>query len=146
MHQATKEGTLRGAQMDIAGVGPVTRDLQSLYAADLRLLVGVTVLLIFAVVAGMLRSPVAALVVVGTVAVSYAAALGVAVLIWQDLAGHDLHWAVPAVLLIALIAVGLLVDTLLIRTFVMPATAMLLGRWFWWPHVGLPTRRDRSML
>ena len=70
------------------------------------LLVGVTLLLIFGVVAGMLRSPVAALVVVGTVAVSYAAALGMAVLIWQDLAGHDLHWSVPAVSLIALIAVG----------------------------------------
>jgi putative drug exporter of the RND superfamily len=29
---------------------------------------------------------------------------------------------------------GLLFDTLIIRTFMMPAAATLLGRWFWWPR------------
>ncbi|MCV7193809.1 RND family transporter [Mycolicibacterium brumae] len=210
VRQATKEGILTGADVELAGVGPATRDLQVLYADDLRLLVGVTLALIFAVVALMLRSPVAALVVVGTVAVSYAAALGTSVFVWQHLLGHELHWAAPAISLIALvavgadynlllamrmreelpagmatgtirafagtgsvvttaglvfgltmaallgssvlsiaqigstIAVGLLVDTLVIRTYVMPAAAMLLGRWFWWPRAA--TRRARSAL
>jgi RND superfamily putative drug exporter len=31
------------------------------------------------------------------------------------------------------IGVGLLVDTLLIRAFMLPSIAALLGRWFWWP-------------
>jgi RND superfamily putative drug exporter len=29
--------------------------------------------------------------------------------------------------------VGLLLDTLLVRTFVLPSIIALLGRWFWWP-------------
>jgi putative drug exporter of the RND superfamily len=33
------------------------------------------------------------------------------------------------------IAVGLLLDTLIVRTLLMPSIATLLGRWFWWPQV-----------
>jgi len=32
------------------------------------------------------------------------------------------------------IAIGLLFDTLVIRSFVMPSLAALLGKWFWWPQ------------
>jgi len=31
------------------------------------------------------------------------------------------------------IAIGLLLDTLIVRTLLMPSIATLLGRWFWWP-------------
>jgi putative drug exporter of the RND superfamily len=31
------------------------------------------------------------------------------------------------------IGLGLLVDTLVIRSFLTPSIAALLGRWFWWP-------------
>jgi RND superfamily putative drug exporter len=31
------------------------------------------------------------------------------------------------------IALGLLFDTLVIRSFMTPSIAALLGRWFWWP-------------
>ncbi|WP_081290343.1 RND family transporter [Mycobacterium asiaticum] len=31
------------------------------------------------------------------------------------------------------IALGLLFDTLIVRSFMMPSVAALLGRWFWWP-------------
>ncbi|MGZ6778422.1 MAG: MMPL family transporter, partial [Mycobacterium sp.] len=49
------------------------------------------------------------------------------------------------------IAIGLLVDTLIVRSLLMPSIATLLGRWFWWPqivrprgdnHFRRPTRRD----
>jgi RND superfamily putative drug exporter len=33
------------------------------------------------------------------------------------------------------IGLGLLFDTLVIRAFMTPAIAALLGRWFWWPQV-----------
>ncbi|WP_051574410.1 RND family transporter [Mycobacterium sp. URHB0044] len=33
------------------------------------------------------------------------------------------------------IALGLLFDTLIVRSFMTPAIAALLGRWFWWPQV-----------
>lgn len=32
------------------------------------------------------------------------------------------------------IMIGLLFDTLVVRSFMMPAVATLLGRWFWWPR------------
>ena len=143
----------------------------------------------------------AGLVVVGTVALSYAAALGASALIWQHLLGLELHWAVGPIAFIALIAVGadynlllamrireetrtaklrtgiirafgatggvvttagvifgitmlallgssvlsvaqigltigvgLLIDTMIVRTFVLPTVMVLLGRWFWWPR------------
>ncbi|SKV55084.1 Putative membrane protein, mmpL [Mycobacteroides abscessus subsp. massiliense] len=31
------------------------------------------------------------------------------------------------------IALGLLFDTLIVRSFMTPAIATILGRWFWWP-------------
>ena len=31
------------------------------------------------------------------------------------------------------IGLGLLFDTLIVRSFMMPSAAALLGRWFWWP-------------
>jgi MMPL family len=36
------------------------------------------------------------------------------------------------------VGVGLLLDTLIVRTFLMPSLVALLGRWFWWPR--LPSR------
>jgi RND superfamily putative drug exporter len=33
------------------------------------------------------------------------------------------------------IALGLLFDTLVIRSFMTPSIAALMGRWFWWPQV-----------
>jgi RND superfamily putative drug exporter len=198
--EATKEGTLTPTEVDLAGVGPVTSDLQRLVARDTTLLVGAALVLIFLIVTAMLRSPVAGLLVVGTVVTSYASAVGASVLIWQHLLHHDLHWAVAPIAFIALIAVGadynlllalrikqeaaaglktgiirafggtggvvtvagvifgltmlallsssvlsiaqigstiavgLLLDTLIVRAFIVPSILALLGRWFWWPR------------
>jgi len=32
------------------------------------------------------------------------------------------------------IALGLLFDTMVVRAFMTPSIAALLGRWFWWPR------------
>jgi putative drug exporter of the RND superfamily len=201
--EATKEGTLHPTAVGLAGVGPATADLQRFVARDTALLVGAALVLIFVIVTAMLRSPVAGLVVVGTVAASYASALGMSVLVWQQLLHHDLHWAVAPIAFIALIAVGadynlllalrikqeaqapdagirtgiirafggtggvvttagivfgitmlallgssvlsiaqigttiavgLLLDTLVVRALITPSVVALLGRWFWWPR------------
>ena len=42
------------------------------------------------------------------------------------------------------IALGLLFDTLIVRTFMTPAIAALMGKWFWWPkNVGAELARRR---
>ena len=40
------------------------------------------------------------------------------------------------------IGLGLLFDTLIVRSFMTPAIAALMGRWFWWPQ-NVPTRPAR---
>jgi len=42
------------------------------------------------------------------------------------------------------IAIGLLLDTLIVRSLLMPSIATLLGRWFWWPQVIYP-HGDRNV-
>jgi putative drug exporter of the RND superfamily len=43
------------------------------------------------------------------------------------------------------IALGLLFDTLIVRSFMTPAIAAMLGKWFWWPQIvsSRPTVADR---
>ncbi len=37
------------------------------------------------------------------------------------------------------LAIGILMDTFLVRTLLVPSVVSLLGRWNWWPgHVGMP--------
>ncbi|EPQ46840.1 conserved transmembrane transport protein MmpL4 [Mycobacterium pseudoshottsii JCM 15466] len=38
---------------------------------------------------------------------------------------------------------GLLFDTLIVRSFMTPAIAALLGRWFWWPQT--PPRKRLAL-
>ncbi len=38
------------------------------------------------------------------------------------------------------IMIGLLLDTLVVRSFLVPSIAALLGRWFWWPRKVFPGR------
>jgi RND superfamily putative drug exporter len=215
VREATKEGTLAGSTFKTTGFGTGTADLHIYVTDDFLLLAKVALALVFLIVLVMVRSLVAAAVVIGTVVVSYASAVGVSTLIWQDLIGKDLHWPVPSIALIALLAVGadynllltmrmreemqrgaglrtgmirafggtgavvtiagivfgicmfallsgdvlsiqqtgttigigLIIDTLIVRTFVVPALASLLGRWFWWSPMpllrGMFARRPR---
>ncbi|WP_322857275.1 RND family transporter [Mycobacterium shigaense] len=206
-HEATKEGTLTNNEVLTTGVGSAVRDLQADVRHDFILLASVSLLFILSVVLVMLRSLVAAVAVVTTVAMSFASALGLSVLFWTLLLGRELHWAVPPIAFIALVAVGsdynllltsrlkeewpagvrtatirtfagtggavtaagivfgltmfallrseilsvaqvgttvglgLIIDTLVVRTLVIPAIAGILGEWFWWP---LPLLRSKK--
>jgi RND superfamily putative drug exporter len=104
--EATKEGSVVDVGVHVTGVGSATADVHRFLLYDFRLLATAAMVLIFLVVAVMLRSPVAATVVLATVAVSYASALGVSHLLWRYVFGHELHWAVPSMAFIALVAVG----------------------------------------
>ena len=200
VHDAIKEGALAGSTVYQAGVSSATRDLQAFVNRDFVFLACVALTLVFLIVALMLRSPVAGVIVVATVIASYASALGVSALIWRYAAGEELHFAVPSLSFIALVAVGadynlllavrireeyhaglntgiirafggtggvvttagivfgltmfamltgnvlsiaqvgstigigLLIDTLIVRTIVVPSIAALTGHWFWWPQ------------
>jgi len=197
--EAVKGTPLAGSKIYIAGTAATYKDIQDGAKYDL-MIAGIAALsLILLVMMFITRSIVAALVIVGTVALSLGASFGLSVLIWQDLLGIQLYWIVLALAIILLLAVGsdynlllisrfkeevnagvntgiiramagsgsvvtsaglvfaatmasfvfadlrilgqigttialgLLFDTLIVRSFMTPSIATLLGRWFWWP-------------
>jgi putative drug exporter of the RND superfamily len=197
--EALKGTPLESAKIYLTGSSAMAKDQVDGSTYDL-LIAGVAALcLIFIIMLIMIRSLVAALVIVGTVALSLGAAFGLSVLIWQHILGIQLNWLVLAISLIILLAVGsdynlllvsrmkeeikagintgiiramagsgkvvtaaglvfastmmsmlasdvrtigqvgstigigLLFDTLIVRAFMTPSIAALLGRWFWWP-------------
>jgi RND superfamily putative drug exporter len=204
VRQAIKGTPLAGSNIYLAGTASTFKDIQ--YGAKYDLLIaGIAALsLILLIMMFITRSLVAALVIVGTVALSLGASFGLSVLVWEKLFGIDLYWIVQALAVILLLAVGsdynlllisrfkeeihaglntgiirsmastgavvtaaglvfaatmgsfvfsnlrvlgqigttiglgLLFDTLVVRSFMTPALAALLGRWFWWPMVVRP--------
>jgi RND superfamily putative drug exporter len=198
--EALKGTPLANAKIYVAGTASTFKDWRDGSKYDL-LIAGIAALcLILIIMLIMTRSFIAALVIVGTVALSLGASFGLAVLVWQYILGIDLHWMVLAMSVIILLAVGsdynlllvsrfkqeiaagintgiiravggtgkvvtsaglvfaftmgsmvvsdlriigqvgttiglgLLFDTLVVRAFMTPSIAALLGRWFWWPQ------------
>ncbi|MDA1559041.1 MMPL family transporter, partial [Bacillus cereus] len=104
--EALKVTPLENATIHLAGTAATFKDLRDGSAYDL-LIAGVAALcLIFGIMLIMTRSFVAALVIVGTVALSLGAAFGLSVLIWQSILGIPLNWVVLAMSVILLLAVG----------------------------------------
>ncbi|MGV9803873.1 MMPL/RND family transporter, partial [Mycobacterium sp. NPDC003449] len=104
--EALKVTPLENARIYLAGTSATFKDMRDGSAYDL-LIAGVAALcLIFVIMLLMTRSLIAALVIVGTVALSLGAAFGLSVLIWQHILGIHLHWLVLAMSVIILLAVG----------------------------------------
>lgn len=199
--QSIKNTSLAGSTVSIGGPGGTLLNIEAFTREDFITSVVAAFAFVFCVVLILLRSLVAAMAVIGTVALSYLSALGVAVFVWQDIIGNPLHWSVAPLSFVFLVAVGadynmllvarfreemhagiktgiirsmantggvvttaglvfgftmfamiagyahniaqlgttvglgLLLDTLIVRSFVIPSIATLLGRWFWWPAV-----------
>ena len=66
----------------------------------------VTVLVVLFILMVLLRSVVGPLYLVGSVILSYLSALGIGVLFFQVLLGQELHWSVPGLAFVVLVAVG----------------------------------------
>lgn len=197
--QAMKGTSLAGSTVSIGGPGGTLLNIEAFAREDFITSVVAAFAFVFCVVLILLRSLVAAVAVISTVALSYLSALGLTVLIWQHIIGNPLHWSVAPVSFIFLVAVGadynmllvsrfkeelsagintgiirsmvntggvvttaglvfgvtmfamlvsyahniaqigttvgigLFLDTLIVRSFVVPTIAALAGRWFWWP-------------
>jgi transport protein len=196
---AMKETSLAGARVYIGGAASNDKDIKALAAADLLIVAIAAFVLIFLIMLILTRSLIAAIVIPGTVAFSFAGAFGLSILLWQHLIGLHLHWLVLPITFIILVAVGsdynllliarvkeevgaglhtgliralgstggvvtsaglvfaftmlamltsdlrtigqvgstvcigLLLDTMVVRSFVVPCLLRILGPWFWWP-------------
>lgn len=208
--QAIKGTSLAGSTVSLGGPGGTLLNIEAFAREDFITSAVAAFAFVFCVILILLRSLVAAIAVIGTVALSYLSALGLTAFVWQDIIGNPLHWSVAPVSFVFLVAVGadynmllvarfkeelgagiktgiiramvntggvvttaglvfgftmfamlagyahniaqtgtavglgLLLDTLLIRSLVIPAIATLAGRWFWWPIVVIPIRAARG--
>ncbi len=208
--EALKGTPLESSKIYLAGTAAGVKDLVDGSKYDLMIAGVAALCLIFIIMVIMTRSFIAALVIVGTVALSLGASFGLSVLVWQHLLGIQINWVVLAMSVIVLLAVGsdynlllvsrmkeelhaglntgliramggtgktvtaaglvfaatmasmivsdlltigqvgttiglgLLFDTLIVRAFMTPSIAALLGRWFWWPLSVRP--RPASMM
>src|SRR5271170_4235695 len=197
--ESMKGTPLEDAKIYLAGTAATFKDWKDGSKYDLWIAGIGSLCLIFIIMLIITRSLIAALVIVGTVAISLGASFGMSVLVWQYLAGVQLSWVVLPLAVILLLAVGsdynlllvsrfkeeihaglktgiiramgstgkvvtsaglvfaftmasmvvsdlriigqvgttiglgLLFDTLIVRSFMTPSIAALLGRWFWWP-------------
>jgi RND superfamily putative drug exporter len=199
-HEALKGTPLDDARVYVSGTAATYKDIQEGAKYDLMIVAMAALSLILLIMMIITRSLIAALVIVGTVALSLGASFGLSVLVWQYIFGIQLYWVVLALAVILLLAVGsdynlllisrfkeeihaglktgiiramagsgsvvtsaglvfavtmcafvfsgfvvlgqigttiglgLLFDTLIVRSFMTPSVAALLGRWFWWPQ------------
>ncbi|VAZ98644.1 Siderophore exporter MmpL4 [Mycobacterium pseudokansasii] len=210
-HEAVKGTPLADAKIYLAGTAATYKDIQDGAKYDLMIVAIAALSLILLIMMMLTRSLVAAIVIVGTVALSLGASFGLSVLVWQDILGIRLYWIVLALAVILLLAVGsdynlllisrfkeeigaglktgiiramastggvvtaaglvfaatmssfvfgdlrvlgqigttiglgLLFDTLIVRAFMTPSVAALLGRWFWWPQRVRPRPASRLL-
>ena len=103
---ALKETSLAGSRIYIGGAASNNKDIKEYAASDLLIVAIAAFVLIFLIMLFITRSLMAALVIPGTVAFSFAGAFGLSVLVWQHLIGLHLHWLVLPITFIILVAVA----------------------------------------
>ncbi len=97
---------LADAKISMGGFPAALRDTRDYYGHDIRFIIVVTLIVVLLILMALLRAIVAPLYLVGSVVLSYFAALGISVLTFQYLLGQQLHWSVPPLAFVVLVAVG----------------------------------------
>ncbi len=105
--------TLSDATITMTGFSVTLRDTRDYYYHDLRLIVTTTILVVLSILIVLLRALVAPLYLIVSVILSYLSALGLGVLMTKAL-HQELHWSVPGLTFIILVAVGADYNLLLI--------------------------------
>lgn len=104
--EALKGTPLESSRISLSGSAASVKDIVEGSTYDLLIAAVSALCLIFIIMLLITRSFVAALVIVGTVALSMGASFGLSVLIWQHLLGIQIHWMVLAMAVMVLLAVG----------------------------------------
>lgn len=204
---------LNDAAVSVAGPTAFYADMRNIGDRDFRVLFVVLLIAIFVVLALLLRSVVAPIYLLATVVLSYAATMGITVIVFQGIVGDPgiTFWLAPFlfVVLVALgadynifimsrvreeadagypmrqavmrglaltgkvitsaglilagtfaalmlaplpnlrqigfgVTVGILIDTFIVRSLLVPSATMLLGRWAFWPTTPRGTDRPHE--
>jgi RND superfamily putative drug exporter len=203
---AAAAGTLHATDYGVTGEAPAIYDISSISNSDLAHVIPIAIIVIGVLLALVMRSLVAPLYLIASVAISYFAALGLAVVLFIEIGGNGgITFILPFLMFIFLLALGedynilvmtrireeahhlplreavaraigvtgttvtsaglvlagtfavfaviggrssggsqitevgvglaagVLMDTFVVRTVLVPCTVVLLGRWNWWP-------------
>ena len=106
--------TLADASISMTGLTVTLRDTRDYYLQDLRRIVTTTILVVLTILIVLLRALIAPLYLIVSVIISYLSALGMGVVMFQLILGQELHWSVPGLTFIILVAVGADYNLLLI--------------------------------
>jgi RND superfamily putative drug exporter len=98
--------TLADASVSMAGYPVTLRDTRNYYDHDIRFIIVVTLVVVLLTLTALLRAVVAPLYLVASVVISYLSAIGIGVLTFQFALGQQLHWTVPPLAFVVLVAVG----------------------------------------
>jgi RND superfamily putative drug exporter len=103
---AAPNTSLANATISMGGYPVALRDTRDYYRADIRFIVIATVIVVLLTLMVLLRAIVAPLYLVGSVVISYFAAIGIGVLTFEHFFNQQLHWTVPPLAFVVLVAVG----------------------------------------
>jgi putative drug exporter of the RND superfamily len=106
--------TLSDATISMVGTTPMYSAIRSNYGHDLRLIIVLTLVVVFLILVTLLRAIVAPLYLIASVVISYLSAVGLGVAFFQFICHQHIFWDVPAIAFIVLVAVGADYNLLLI--------------------------------
>ena len=106
--------TLANAKVSMVGFSVAQRDIRDYYDGDVEWIMIVTLIVVFLILALLLRSLVAPIYLVASVILSYVSAVGIGVVFFQFVLGQPLSWNVPGMAFLVLVAVGADYNLLLI--------------------------------
>jgi putative drug exporter of the RND superfamily len=105
---------LQDATISMVGFTVVNDNLRTYYNGDIRFIIIVTLVVVFLILAVILRAIIAPLYLVASVVLSFVSAVGIGVLFFQFILGQNIHWSVPGTAFLVLVAVGADYNLLLI--------------------------------
>ena len=97
---------LADAKVSMAGYTVGLKDTRDYYQHDIRFIIAVTLLVVLLTLIALLRAIVAPVYLVASVVISYLSAVGIGVVFFQFILGQQLHWSVPPLAFVVLVAVG----------------------------------------
>jgi RND superfamily putative drug exporter len=106
--------TLSDATISMVGTTPMYSAIRNNFDHDLRLIIVLTLVVVFLILVALLHAIVAPLYLIASVVVSYLSALGLGVAFFQFICHQQIYWNVPAMAFIVLVAVGADYNLLLI--------------------------------
>jgi RND superfamily putative drug exporter len=106
--------TLADAKVSMVGLPVFVKETRGYYGHDLGFIIVMTICVVLLILIALLRAVVAPLYLIGSVIISYMSALGIGVIVFQFILREEMHWSVPGLTFVILVAVGADYNMLLI--------------------------------